>query len=125
MKKKITAIMILALLSAPLNLYADGPIVKLGRGLTNIVTSPIEYLAQTSMMADEHNAGIALVAGFVRGTFYTVARIVGGAIETVTFLVPLPSNGKAWPENYAPLMDPPTGLEVLAEQQGRRGYLES
>lgn len=125
LKKTAALFFIFSLLILPHQAYADGPIVKFSRGITNILTSPVEYLAQTSQLADEHNPMIAGIGGFIRGTLYTVARIVGGAYEVVTFFAPIPWNQNAFPENYAPLMDPPTGLEVLAEQQGRRSYLES
>ena len=84
----------------------DDPAAKLGRGAENILTSPLEFLIQYKMAAEE-NGGITT---FVKGTLYglgmTAVRILGGAYEIVTFPIPVP-------ENYAPLMDPATPLKAL------------
>ena len=116
-------LLVIILIIAPNTAYAGGPIVKLSRGLTNIITSPLEYVTQTSMLASKYNAPIAGFGGFMRGTLFMLGRIIGGAIETVTFLVPVPWSDAPFPDNYEALMNPPTPLEVLAEQQGKLTYL--
>jgi len=92
--------------------YADDAIVKFGRGVVNIITSPLEYPIQYMVLEEEHNVPVALTATVLYGTLFTVARILGGAYEIVTFPIPLP-------REYAPLMQPPTPVEAFTEMQGK------
>lgn len=92
--------------------YADDAFVKLGRGVVNVVTSPLEYPVQYMVLEEEHNAPVALISTVLYGTLFTVTRILGGAYEIVTFPIPLP-------RNYEPLMHPPTPVEAFTEMQGK------
>ena len=85
-----------------------GPITKLGRGLENIVTSPVEFLTQFIVAGDENGPVTTFVKGTVYGTGAMVGRILGGATEVVTFPIPLP-------RHYDPLMDPKTPLKALSQ----------
>ena len=69
---------------------AGDPLMKLGRGVANIVFSPFELLIQPYDMAHEEGNIAGVTAGVFYGIFFTVSRIVVGAADVVTFLIPLP-----------------------------------
>ena len=89
--------------------FPKGPWMKLSRGLANMGTAPMEYLAQYSDFArEQHNPAVSFAGGTVYGTFFAVARVVTGALEVVTFPFPVPAD-------YGPIMDPPTAYESYKE----------
>lgn len=63
--------------------------VKFGRGITNIVTAPIEIPKQTVLLTRDMGFAGALV-GPVSGILMTGYRVVIGVAETVFFMVPAP-----------------------------------
>lgn len=89
--------------------YANDPFVKLGRGLTNIVTSPFEILVQSIEVKKSHDHFTSLVAGPLRGIVVAGRRILTGAYEVVTFPLPIP-------KGYEPLWEPATIFEALEEK---------
>ncbi len=104
--KKITVIFLSLFISLSSVAYADGPFQKLGRGFTNILTSPLEYVAQTVDLAEDNHYMVAVFGGIFKGTVFMVARILTGAYDIVTFPVPLP-------KHYEPLMRPETVFDKL------------
>ena len=86
----------------------DNPATKLGRGLTNIITSPGEYVVQTQKLTESHDSFTAYAGGIFQGTAKMLQRIVVGAYEVVTFPVPLP-------KKYRPVLDPPTTYAALED----------
>ncbi|MBF0493967.1 MAG: exosortase system-associated protein, TIGR04073 family [Candidatus Omnitrophica bacterium] len=70
------------------------PVTKLGRGIANVVTCPLELFAGMKKGADEHGVVGSLTTGVLYGICGTVKRLAVGAYETVTFPVPLPSGYK-------------------------------
>jgi len=88
-------------------LYAeDNPASKFGRGIVNIITSPGEYLVQTSKLMQTNDPLTAYCGGILQGTWRMFQRIGGGVYELVTFPIP-------YPKKYRPLMDPPTTFAAL------------
>ena len=89
---------------------AHGPIRKLGRGVSNIVFGVFEVLIQPYKVNNKEGGIAALTYGVLKGVFYFVGRVCVGAVEVVTFPVPLPgaSTSKyfwsAW--GYGPLIEP-------------------
>ncbi len=69
---------------------AGDPLMKLGRGVANIAFGPLELLMKPYDTAREQGNIAGITAGVFYGVFYTVARVVVGAADVVTFLVPLP-----------------------------------
>jgi len=63
--------------------------VKFGRGITNIVTAPIEIPKQTVLMTRDLGFPGVLVGPF-GGILMTGYRVVIGVAETVFFMVPAP-----------------------------------
>ena len=82
-----------------------GPIDKLTRGLTNIVTSPGEML--DSVMDDK--TGVGMAAGKSHGLLEGISRFfikaTTGLVEVGTFPFP-------WPNDYQPILDSTEGFKV-------------
>ena len=96
-------------LSTASNAMANDAFTKLGRGLTNILTGPGEFLIQFYATSDRYNPLEAFFATLMRGTVFTIVRELAGVYEVVTFPVP-------FPRYYNPVMQPPTVFESLASQ---------
>lgn len=86
-----------------------GPLSKLGRGLTNIVTSPAELIRTPQAIAQNDGWGRGLGVGVPYGLWRVVLRAVVGAFETVTFFAEVP-------DGYEPLLQP----EFVFESRGVR-----
>lgn len=101
MKKTLSILAIILLLTPGLS-YADNPLTKLARGLTNVATAPGEYVMQipASVEATSDYLSAAFLDIF-RGTGFTLFRAVLGVYEVATFPIPAP-------ENYAPIYEPET-----------------
>lgn len=68
--------------------YGRKALGMFGRGLVNIVTSPVDLIAQT---VDKTKSGppiVGTLAGLGSGLGCTVLRIGSGAVDVVTFWVP-------------------------------------
>ncbi len=89
----------------------SGPVVKLARGLVNILTSPLEFPVQYLTLRGEQNMPVALLGTVINGTIFMVGRIIAGAVEVVTFPIPIP-------KYYAPILDPPTALDSMKQING-------
>lgn len=72
---------------------------KLVRGVTNVVTSPLEIPTQTILTVRRHGA-VGAIVGPVKGVGMMLYRGVIGFAEAVFFLVPQPGY-------YEPMIDPP------------------
>lgn len=78
--------------------YGDKAARKLSRGLTNIVSSPLELPNQMAEQAIEGDSTMEQLSGYVGGMFvgcfYGMARAVSGAYDIVTFpITPMNKNG--------------------------------
>lgn len=72
--------------------------IKLGRGVTNLVTSIAEIPKQTVLMGREMG-GVGYLVGPLSGVMMTGYRALTGVAETVFFMVPAPGY-------YDPMIDP-------------------
>lgn len=62
------------------------PFMKVGRGVVNIVVSPLDIPATVVRVSREHdNFGYALVAGTFEGIGNTLVRLLAGVAEILTF----------------------------------------
>ncbi len=78
--------------------YGDKVGRKVSRGMTNIITSPLEIPNQMADQAIAGESSMEQISGYVGGVFvgcvYTMARAVSGVYDLVTFPVtPLDKNG--------------------------------
>ncbi len=76
------------------------PIRKLGRGISNCLTFPIEILNQIAKTNNNDGPVAAITYGAVKGIVMGIFRAVIGGYEVITF--PLP-----FPEWYRPILTDP------------------
>jgi len=72
-------------------LPGTGPLSRLGRGLSNILLSPLEIPATMLRVGGEYNAFFGIWAGALEGLGNGLVRLSAGALEALTF--PIPSDG--------------------------------
>ncbi|MFH1798763.1 MAG: exosortase system-associated protein, TIGR04073 family [Candidatus Omnitrophota bacterium] len=80
--------------------YADDALTKLGRGISNVVTSVLEVPKGVQDSFDENGMAAAMTCGPLQGVYKGVKRALVGFFEIMTFPLPVP-------ENYAPIIDDP------------------
>jgi len=88
MKKIVVLITVIAILLVANNAYAYNALNKLGRGLANFFTSPLEV---GNGVYDAYNEGgipVAATWGVVDGFLRFGGRMLCGIYETVTFPLP-------------------------------------
>ena len=95
----------LATLAADRPLWAGDPLTKLGRGVTNFLTSPMEISTNMGKAVQKHGSfANGAFEGFFSGVFWMLARFTAGIYDIVTFPVPIP-----W--NYEPVLKPPYAFD--------------
>ncbi|MCP3968138.1 MAG: exosortase system-associated protein, TIGR04073 family [Lentisphaerae bacterium] len=87
----------------------SGPLEKLGRGVANIAFGPLELLIRPWDVAQDKGNVAALTYGVFKGVAFTVARVVVGTVDIITFPMPLPGctddpKDVGW--GYGPMMRP-------------------
>lgn len=80
----------LSLLTGTPKVFAQDPIHKLGRGVTNVLTGWIELPKQVHLGKQESNPLEGMGQGLVRGVGRTFLRLGVGVYEAVTFPLPYP-----------------------------------
>jgi len=84
----------------------NDPLSKLGRGLCNMVTFPLEVPEQTSRTNNSDGPFAASTVGILKGLGMAVGRACVGVYEVATFLIP-------YPKDYQPVLrDPEYFLET-------------
>lgn len=84
---------------SPTTRYVDGMMGKLGRGVANIVTGPLELIRVPTLVGRADGLYASITAGLLQGLWRGVAREVGGAYEVVTFFL-------QYPDDFAPVVRP-------------------
>ena len=97
----ITALLV-ALGSLIPSVWAQDPIHKVGRGLSNVLTCWIEIPKNFHQGTQEENPVLGAGWGLVKGGGLAVTRLAIGAYESVFFLLP-------YPKDYA---SPYAGMEL-------------
>jgi putative exosortase-associated protein (TIGR04073 family) len=103
MAKKISALFIISLLivaSATPAFCGGDPLTKLGRGLCNVATFPLELAAQPVKTKESDGPLAGLTVGVVKGIQMTVVRAAVGVFEVATFMIPCP-------KDYQPILTDP------------------
>ena len=93
------AVVFAILLSISSPCLAGGPIRKLGRGVANTLTGPLELPRNIVSVTEEEGYAAGLTYGILKGIAWSVLRTTVGIYETITFPIPLPSN-------YDPILEP-------------------
>ena len=73
---------------------------KLGRGVLNMISSPIEIARTVNVQSKAEGPAYGWTVGIVQGLGRTLLRFGAGAIDTVTFPFDFPD------EDKAPLLEP-------------------
>ncbi len=73
---------------------------KLGRGVLNVVSSPVEVARTIHVDSEVHGKGYGWTAGLVKGLGRTFVRLGAGVVDLVTFPFDFPD------DNKAPLIEP-------------------
>lgn len=119
MKSKIAGVMLFGVLifSVPSAFAAQTPdtlFTKLGRGLANIATCPLEIIIQPIRIASiDQKPAVAWTGGLFQGVYFTLARAVTGVYDVVTFPFPLP-------RKYRPIFWPATTQDAFMELAAKR-----
>ncbi len=71
--------------------YMDGSLRKLGRGIANVATCPLELIRTPTLVGREDGVFAQLTVGLVQGAWHTIARGVTGVYEIATFYAPIPA----------------------------------
>lgn len=100
MKKLTVVILTVMILSLTGTVQAAGPAKKLGRGVSNVITSPLELLkgVQDTIASNGMLAGVTW--GPIKGAANFLKRAVVGVYEIVTFTIPMP-------RDYKPILKEP------------------
>lgn len=107
--KKIAALAVIALFLFSGVALADDAVIKLARGITNVLTSPAEYFIQYIKLCDKQKDPLLPVfAALVSGTAGTLERIMVGVYDIATFPIPVPAD-------YKPLIMPATPMDAVHE----------
>lgn len=96
----ITALILILIAGLAAPAYCDDALKKLGRGLCNLITFPLEVPAQMTKVNNDEGPMASLTWGIIKGLAMTVVRLGAGAYETVTFPFPVP-------KDYKPLLTDP------------------
>lgn len=96
MAKKLLAFMVISLfiLTLATPAFCYDPATKLGRGLCNILTSPLELPAQSSKLNNSDGPFAGVTVGVLKGLQMTVTRAVVGVYEVATFMLPIQKNSE-------------------------------
>jgi len=89
------AILMIAVFLIAVSLTAPaycGPVEKLGRGFSNLLTFPCEIVYQINKTGEQNGITAAWSYGALNGIFMAGVRAVTGAYEIVTFPVPIPGD---------------------------------
>jgi putative exosortase-associated protein (TIGR04073 family) len=105
MKKILMALMVVGLVCFFLtgSVYATGRVddmsVKLGRGLTNVLTGAFEFGNEVDYSIAEQGVWKGSIFGIIKGVQKAVVRIGAGLYETLTFPI-------EYPADFKPILEP-------------------
>ena len=80
------------LMGSTTSAFAQDPIHKLGRGVSNVLTCWVELPKNFSLGLQEANPLLGIGGGLLKGSGLALTRFAVGAYEAVSFLVPFPKD---------------------------------
>ena len=81
------------------SVYVDGILRKLGRGIANVATCPLELPRTIEVVERREGWGAGLTVGILQGIWRTLLRGTAGIYEVVTFYAEAP-------EGFKPIITP-------------------
>jgi len=79
--------------------YLQGASRKLGRGLLNVATAPLEFIREPYLISQRDGGPAGVTIGVVQGLVSAVIRELAGLVEVATFFLPVP-------KDFRPLVQP-------------------
>ena len=79
--------------------YVSGALRKLGRGISNIVTSPLELPRKVERVGSQDGWVAGATVGVLQGAWRTILRAGAGVYETLTFFIEAP-------DGFRPVIQP-------------------
>ncbi|MFQ5952332.1 MAG: exosortase system-associated protein, TIGR04073 family [Candidatus Omnitrophota bacterium] len=100
--KKVVALVVVfgMIMTLAGSAYADDALKKLGRGMANVITCPLEVVKGMDDAKQESGIFAACTWGVIQGSFKTLMRAAVGVYEIATFPIPIP-------EDYQPILTDP------------------
>ena len=71
--------------------YLEGSTRKLGRGICNMVTAPLELIRTPHLVTQQEGGLAGATVGMIQGVGAVVIRELAGAIEIASFFLPFPN----------------------------------
>ncbi|MBQ4315506.1 MAG: exosortase system-associated protein, TIGR04073 family [Lentisphaeria bacterium] len=96
------------------------PVQKLGRGIANVVFSPLEIPMKWWDVQNEMGGIAGITYGTLKGVCFTLVRIGVGVLDIITFPFPLPNcpdNPDGYGPGYGPIMRPAWVIDVNHDWQ--------
>lgn len=93
-------VMVLVLCVPASSAWAGDAVEKLGRGVSNIISAPLELPKTMGEIKEEKGYIAGLTWGTFAGTVEMLKRLFTGVFEVATFPLPIPAN-------YAPIKTDP------------------
>ncbi len=103
----LAALLLTAAFTAPA--YCNDPGKKLGRGICNMFTFPLEFYTQFADVNNDFGLFAGVTWGIIKGVGMSAVRLVVGAYEVATFPIPIP-------RDYMPILTEP---EFYGEDMAR------
>lgn len=100
MKKVVVVLIAIAILFTASAAHAETMLKKLGRGMANVLTCPVEIFYRIGEANAESGPIAGITWGLLNGFYRMGTRGLVGAYEVVTFPIP-------FPRNYKPIIDDP------------------
>ena len=79
--------------------YMNGSLGKLGRGIANIVTCPLELIRTPALVGRQGGTIASTTVGMLQGAWRTLQRGAVGIFEVATFYAEIP-------RDFQPIMQP-------------------
>ena len=104
-----------AIPNSPAAPYVNTPLDKLSRGLTNVLSSPLEIPAAIGEIHKTHGWFRSAILGPVTGVGKCCVRLASGVVDVVTFPLPAPHHA-LWVKRESLFYDPSARADwVLSE----------
>lgn len=96
----LTGLILLFILALTTPAFCDDALKKLGRGVCNMVTFPLEVPEQIQRTNNSDGPLAGATVGLLKGVGWAIGRAFVGVYETATFLIP-------YPRNFKPVLNDP------------------
>ena len=96
----VSALISIMVLSLAVPAFCDDPVKKLGRGICNTISCPLEILDQVKKTNNSDGPAAGITLGVLKGVGMMCVRAIVGVYEIATFPIPIP-------KDYKPILTDP------------------